>query len=118
MTPQQKRKLDKLSKLLDEAQSLLSDLLSVPDETKWHEPETDFDAKSFLIALRTNSRTDAESSLSTMKQNELGAVFVESGGPSGDKKKPKAWLIEQILWRVFDFDRGHETIRNKSGNEN
>ena len=52
-----------------------------------------------------------------MKQHELGAVFVEAGGPSSDKKKPKAWLVEQILWRVFDFERGHEAIRTKGAGE-
>jgi hypothetical protein len=52
-----------------------------------------------------------------MKQHELGAVFVEAGGPSSDKKKPKVWLVEQILWRVFDFERGHEAIRSKGAGE-
>jgi hypothetical protein len=46
-----------------------------------------------------------------MKHHELGAVLVEAGGQSSDKKKPKTWLIEQILWRIFDFERGHEVIR-------
>jgi len=31
-----------------------------------------------------------------------------------DKKKPKAWLVDQILWRIFDFERGHEAIRGKN----
>jgi len=48
-----------------------------------------------------------------MKQKELGEMFVEAGGPVSDKKKPKLWLIEQILWRVFDFERGHEVIRHR-----
>lgn len=118
MTPQQKRKLEKLSRVLDEAQSLLSELLSASEESIGHEHQTDFDARSFLVTLRNDSRGDAECRLGAMKQSELGAVFVESGGPSGDKKKPKVWLVEQILWRVFDFERGHEAIRNKSGDEN
>ena len=48
-----------------------------------------------------------------MKQSELGDVFVEAGGPAADRKKPKVWLIEQILSRIYDFERGHEAIRNR-----
>jgi hypothetical protein len=72
-----------------------------------------FDAQSLLMSLRGADRAVDEERLRTMKQRELGAVFVEAGGPSSDKKKPKVWLVDQILWRVFDFERGHEAIRGR-----
>jgi hypothetical protein len=118
MTPQQKRKLEKLSKALEEAQAVIRDLLQEQyadtEQVSW----TGFDARTFLASLKGIDRADAEKQLGAMKQHELGAVFVESGGPSSDKKKPKVWLVEQILWRVFDFEHGHEAIRSKGADDN
>lgn len=117
MTPQQKRKLERLAKALNEAQTLIRELLheSISDDD--HDPSSEFDSRAVLASLRTVERSTAEGRLGTMKQHELGAVFVEAGGPSSDKKKPKAWLVEQILWRVFDFERGHEAIHTKGADE-
>ncbi len=118
MTPQQKRKIEKLSKVLDEAQAVIRELLQEQTTNVGQESPPEFDAQAFLASLKGIDRATAEERLGAMKQHELGAVFVESGGPSSDKKKPKAWLIEQILWRVFDFERGHEAIRSKGATEN
>lgn len=117
MTPQQKRKLEKLAKSLDEAQTLIREILQESICDVEYEPASEFDSRAVLASLRTLERGTAEERLSAMKQHELGAVFVEAGGPSSDKKKPKAWLVEQILWRVFDFERGHEAIRGKGASE-
>lgn len=118
MTPQQRRKLEKLLKSLEEGQTLIRELLQEGGGDGEHESPPDFDARACLESMRTLDRTAAEKQLSEMKQHELGAVFVESGGPSTDKKKPKVWLVEQILWRIFDFERGHEAIRSKGAGEN
>jgi hypothetical protein len=117
MTPHQKRKLESLAKALNEAQTLVRELLHESAHEIEHEPASDFDSRAALASLRAVERGIAEERLSAMKQHELGAVFVEAGGPSSDKKKPKAWLVEQILWRVFDFERGHEAIRGKGAGE-
>lgn len=117
MTPQQRRQLEKLLKALNDGQALIRELLQEPgrgDST--HEPPSEFDARACLASFKSLSRTEVEKNLSEMRQHELGAVFTEAGGPSTDKKKPKAWLIEQILWRLFDFERGHEAIRSKGEN--
>lgn len=120
MTPQQRKKLEKLLKTLDESQALIRELLcdSARDGSAGHTPPHDFDARALLVSLKAHERSAAEQQLSELKQHELGAIFVESGGPSTDKKKPKVWLVEQILWRIFDFERGHEAIRSKGANEN
>lgn len=117
MTPQQKRKLERLAKALTEAQTLVRELLHESISDDGHEPSSEFDSRAVLASLRTVERCTAEERLGAMKQHELGAVFVEAGGPSSDKKKPKVWLVEQILWRVFDFERGHEAIRSKGAVE-
>ncbi|MCV2219903.1 hypothetical protein [Thauera sp. Sel9] len=117
MTPHQKRRLERLAKALDEAQTLIRELLHESTSDVEQEPTPEFDARAVLTSLRTVERGAAEERLGAMKQHELGAVFVEAGGPSSDKKKPKVWLVEQILWRVFDFERGHEAIRGKGAGE-
>lgn len=118
MTPQQKRKLDRLAKALDEARSLIRELLQDTEVNAEQESTPEFDASAFLASLKGIDRHNAEERLVARKQHELGAVFVESGGASSDRKKPKVWLIEQILWRIFDFERGHEAIRSKGADEN
>ena len=117
MTPHQKRKLERLATALDEAQTLIRELLRESTNELEQEPASEFDSRAVLASLKAVERGAAEERLGTFKQNELGAVFVEAGGPSSDKKKPKVWLVEQILWRVFDFERGHETIRGKGAGE-
>ena len=117
MTPQQKKKLEKLLRALNEGQALIQELLQESSENATSETTSEFDARAHLATLKQLDRSAAEQNLGELKQHELGAVFVESGGPSADKKKPKAWLIEQILWRVFDFERGHDAIRSKGEKE-
>jgi hypothetical protein len=118
LTPQQKKKLERLSEALEEAQAFIRDLLQEQQPESEHEPSVGFDYQLMVASLKHADRGHAMEQLSALKQYELGAIFVECGGPSSDRKKPKVWLIEQILWRLFDFERGHEAIRKKGGPEN
>jgi hypothetical protein len=111
------RKLEKAEKLLGEAMSILKELRgeesTLPVERK--ATTIEFDAKAFLEEIKSGEREAAETALAELKQNQLGSIFGLAGGPPNDKKKPKNWLIEQILWRVFDFQRGQSTIRDEFG---
>lgn len=115
MTQDQVKRLEKLERILAEATALVRELKADRGTPKTTETEKDdsFDSAGFLARMRTLERSVAESELSQLKQHELGAIFALAGGASGDKRKPKAWLIEQILWRAFDFERGHDTIRKE-----
>lgn len=117
MTPHQKRKLERLATALDEAQRLIRELLHEPINDLEQKHTTEFDTVAVLASLKHIDREVAEQQLSALKHYELGAIFVEAGGPSSDKKKPKSWLVNQILWRIFDFERGHEAIRGKGAAE-
>jgi hypothetical protein len=117
MTPQERKKLEMLLRTLDEGRTLVREILQQGSGGGEQEPPSDFDAHACLQSLKSLDRASAEKQLSEMKQHELGAVFVQSGGASTDRKKPKVWLIEQILWRVFDFERGHDAIRSKGAGE-
>lgn len=117
MTPQERKKLERIARALEDATVCVRELLAESNSIRKKEASSSFNAPSELTRLKALDRSAAELYLSKMKQQELGAVFVEAGGPSSDKKRSKVWLIEQILWRVFDFDRGHDVIRSKGAEE-
>ena len=112
MSPQDSRKLERVAKQLEGALAVVQEILAAELSSVGHEPVAGFDSNAEVDRLRLLDRSAAESRLCELNQQELGAVFVQSGGPSADKKKPKVWLAEQILWRLFDFERGHEAIRS------
>ncbi|NHM25927.1 hypothetical protein G7K71_02660 [Desulfofundulus sp. TPOSR] len=62
------------------------------------------------LKLKTISREEAERLLEGLKHEELGNIF-STIGPSRDRKKPKKWLIDQILWHYYDFETGHRILR-------
>ncbi len=108
------RRLEKAEKLLGEAMSILRELRAEESIPPTRKPTTDdFDAKAFLEEMKSGEREAAATALAELKQNQLGSIFGLAGGPPYDKKKPKNWLVEQILWRVFDFQRGQSTIRDE-----
>jgi hypothetical protein len=65
----------------------------------------------FVDKLRSSDRNIAIQELSVLSQAQLGEVFAQLGGSSRDRKRAKEWLIERIIWRLFDFQAGHEIIR-------
>jgi ElaB/YqjD/DUF883 family membrane-anchored ribosome-binding protein len=111
MQEKQKRKiqaiLNTLRRLTEELEELLEEEPS-PSPKK----RTEINGEALLKEILALDRQSALEILKKRKQSELGEIFVASGGVSSDKRKPKEWLIEQIIWRVFDFKEGHEAIRN------
>src|ERR1700730_10489220 len=89
----------------------------MPDDQTRNNMGSTFDAEAYLENLKKSDRAAAERMLLERKYRELGALFVSAGGTAIDSKKPKDWLINQILWRIFDFDRGHEAIRTRGARE-
>jgi len=112
MSPQDKRKLERVVKELEGALAVVREILANESSSGGTGSASEFDASAEIDMLKSLDRSAAESRLSELKQQELGAVFAHSGGSSVDRKKPKVWLAEQILWRLFDFERGHEAIRS------
>lgn len=114
MSPHESKKLTRIARQLESALETIHEMLNESDSVDSRQAVSFFDAVAELERLRTTSRAEAEAGLSKLHQRDLGAVFMQAGGSGADKKKPKAWLIEQILWRVYDFERGHEAIRGHS----
>lgn len=65
----------------------------------------------FVDSLRSSDRNSAAEQLSVLSHAQLGDVFTQVGGLSREKKRGKEWLIERILWHLFDFRAGHDIIR-------
>jgi hypothetical protein len=111
MSPQDRRKLERVAKELEGALAVVREILANESVSGGSDSAFEFDADAEIARLKLLDRSAAELRLSELKQQELGAVFAQSGGSSVDRKKPKVWLAERILWRLFDFERGHEAIR-------
>lgn len=56
-------------------------------------------------------REGALSILGTLQQKELANLYISLGGASRDSKRSKSWLIERVVWQLFDFQAGHEIVR-------
>ena len=65
----------------------------------------------FVDSLRSGDRNSAAQQLASLSHAQLGDVFTQVGGSSREKKRGKDWLIDRILWYLFDFQAGHEIIR-------
>jgi hypothetical protein len=61
--------------------------------------------------LRSMERSAAAQHLATLPHKQLGDILMQVGGPSHDKKRDKEWLVNRILWHLFDFQAGHEIIK-------
>lgn len=119
MNSNDRKKLDRVERALREALALVQELRLVDEEeaTPAASEKAVFDGEGAVRRCRELGRTAAETFLIELRQTDLGAVFVAAGGPGVDRKKPKQWLVEQILWRVFDFDAGHNAIRGVGAGE-
>lgn len=113
MSHQDRKKLERVARELESALETVRDMLASANIAEERDAGSPFDSAAELDRLRGMSRVDAEARLAELRQQDLGAIFVQAGGPGTDRKKPKAWLVEQVLWRLFDFDHGHEAIRSR-----
>ena len=112
-----RRKLDRIEKALEDALALVRELRSTETVGPTRAEKPTFDGEDAVRKSRELGRQNSEAYLGELRQAELGAVFVAAGGPGADKKKPKQWLVEQILWRLFDFEAGHKAIRSIGAGE-
>lgn len=67
--------------------------------------------QGFVSGLRAAQRSVASQQLASLSHTQLGDVFAQVGGASRDKRRSKDWLVERILWYLFDFQAGHEMIK-------
>jgi hypothetical protein len=56
-------------------------------------------------------RSAAAQQLASLSHQQLGDILAQLGGSSRDKKRGRDWLLERILWHLFDFQAGHDIIK-------
>lgn len=101
---------EKLAQFQNDIQEIIIELEEESNSTKV--PKVDFDSELLIEKLKISNRDEAKILLEGLKQKELGVLFIKLGGASRDSKKKKDWLIERILWLLFDFKEGHNLLRN------
>lgn len=65
----------------------------------------------FVARLKGMQRNEAAQLLASLSHPQLGRAFVVLGGTTRDMKRSKDWLVERILWNLFDFQAGHQLIK-------
>jgi len=111
MNGSDKKKLQGILKKIDSIRKDVEELIGNESIKPSHKAETSGEAKNLIKSIGDLSVTDLEAKLNTFGHKELGEVFIGVGGSSGDKRKPKAWLIERILWLAKEFSASHKSIR-------
>lgn len=111
MNESDKKKLQSILRKIDYLRKEVEELIGKTDKKTSHKPETSPEIKALIKSIGSLTASDLEAKLTTLGHKELGDVFVGVGGASGDKRKPKAWLIERIMWLAKEFSEGHKSIR-------
>lgn len=74
-----------------------------------YDPET-------VTRLKSLGREAAAEQLQSQSHKQLGEILRAVGGTSEEAKRRKEYLIDRILYRLFDFAAGHAML--KKGAEN
>lgn len=106
---------DKMAALIRLAETLERSARELRELAEGREPRSHRTSPAlpdhFVDSLKASDRSSAVEQLSSLSHAQLGDVFTKVGGASRDKKRSKEWLIERILWYVFDFQAGHDIIK-------
>jgi len=65
-----------------------------------------------VTELKSDGREVSSQKLQGWKQTDLARLYKHLGGTSRDSRKPKKWLLERILWQLFDFQSGHQLLKD------
>ncbi len=100
--------LQKIDTLRKEVESLIGDESKGTKKNSGPSEEV----RELIDSIGSLSARELENQLNAFGHKELGDIFVGIGGSSGDKRKPKAWLIERIMWLSKEFSESHKSIRD------
>jgi hypothetical protein len=81
--------------------------------TKRMRAKIDVNVSEITAQLWQQPRDQANARLGKLSQKILARICRDVGGSSADAKKTKDDLIKKILWKVFDFDEGHNILIEK-----
>ena len=124
MNNNQKKVVKKLKSLLRSAEKFVQNLdelirLIESQEEENQEKQENNSSKENLLSsedlyvnkLREKTRDEAVKILKSATQKQLSKLFRELGGSSRDARKKKDFLIDRILWSLYDFEEGHNILK-------
>jgi hypothetical protein len=124
MDDKQKKVVKELRSLLRNAEKFVQDLNeliglieSQEEENQEKKEDTGSNDKQLssedlsVNKLRAKTRDEAMKILKSATQKQLSKLFRELGGSSRDAKKRKDFLIDRILWSLYDFEEGHNILK-------
>lgn len=101
---------DKLSHFANEIDEIILEMEREESEANKIKLNDNFDVEAVLESLKKLNRDEAFNILKNLKQKEVSLIFTKLGGASRDQKKKKDWLVNRILWELFDFKDGHNIL--------
>jgi hypothetical protein len=115
MNKKQKQSLEKIiqqfDSLLDDLRELLvADEVDIPKTNQKERKYSCIDADT-IQELEGMGRSKTEEYLKSLKAKELGDLLRKIGGSSEETKRPKDTMINNILYKIFDFNTGHSIIK-------
>lgn len=111
MNESEKMKLQGVLRKIDVLGKEIKNLIGEGQTSPRKKAEAGTTAKAIIDSISSLTANELENELDILSHKELGDVFVGVGGSSGDKRKPKAWLIERIMWLAKGFSESHKSIR-------
>jgi hypothetical protein len=118
MNEKQKQGLEKIIQqfdlLLDDLRGLLASgevEISVINQKKRKYSCIDVDT---IQELERRGRSKTEEYLKGLKAKELGDLLRKIGGSSEETKRSKDTMVNNILYKIFDFNTGHSIIKGEA----
>jgi len=107
-----KKTIQQLNIILDDLKELLdSDEISITDSKERKYSCVDSNA---IQEFERMGRSKTEEYLRGLKAKELGEILRKIGGSSEETKRSKDIMINNILYKIFDFITGHSIIKGEA----
>jgi len=101
----------KLQTCLEDAVQLLREMTAEIEESPLPDKVQPVEQTDALLnELKQLSRDQAKKQLESMKKKQIEPLFRQLGGSSSEARKTKEYVIDRILWRLFDFSREHDIL--------
>lgn len=110
MTDDETKTILRVAETLEKAARQLRQLIATPRQPLTRPVPADI-SDDLIKRFRDSDRAAVKAELVLFSHRRLGEVFGKLGGLSRERKRSKDWLIERILWHLFDFQAGHEIVR-------
>ena len=99
-------KLNKLIIYLEDVVHVLKEIIAETEVSSLNKVPPTAKVDTVARELRQLSREQAKSLLESLnKKQQLEPLFRQLGGGSSEAKRPKVYVIDRILWYLFDVSK-------------